>query len=164
MLYFAYGSNMSIRRLHQRVPSACFVAVATLLNHKLKFHKVGFKDGSGKCDAMKTGDTEDFILGVVFEIKKSEKTDLDRNEGLGFGYDEKSVIVTSIENENIEAITYYATNIDASVKPYHWYKEHVLRGARENGLPESYIQTIARVESISDLEPERHKTEMAIYR
>ena len=40
-------------------------------------------------------------------------------------------------------------------KPYHWYKEQVVQGAREHGLPEGYIKKIADVESIPDQDPER---------
>jgi len=39
MKYFSYGSNMSIRRLADRVPSAQLVTVAKLPSHTLRFHK-----------------------------------------------------------------------------------------------------------------------------
>ena len=134
MLYFSYGSNMSIKRLRRRTPSAEFVTVSFLANHQLSFHKAG-KDGSAKCDALKTNNDEDFVIGVVFNISESEKCDLDRYEGLGNGYDEKIVTLLSSEGHSMEAVTYYATNIDSGLKPYHWYKEHVIRGAKENKLP-----------------------------
>jgi len=37
-------------------------------------------------------------------------------------------------------ITYFATDIEKSVIPYHWYKQHVLRGALEHNLPRDYIK------------------------
>ena len=165
MLYFSYGSNMSSKRLADRVPSAKFIAVATLTKHILKFHKISKKDGSGKCDALETANQNDKIFGVVFDISESEKPELDRKEGLHSGYEEKTVEVNSIDDgESMEVTTYYATNCDPSLKPYHWYKEHVIRGAKENGLPEIYIQSISKVESIADPKPERHEEEMQIYR
>lgn len=163
MLYFAYGSNISIRRLRGRAPSAKFVAVATLKKYELKFHKAG-TDDSGKCDVAATVNKDNSVIGVIFDIRESEKTDLDRKEGLGSGYEDKVVEVTSTEGEPLQATMYYATNIDPSLKPYHWYKEHVLRGAKENGLPEDYIQSIESIESVVDPKQERHETEMAIYR
>ena len=39
MKYFAYGSNMSIVRLKQRVPSAQKVGIVTLKNHQLRFSR-----------------------------------------------------------------------------------------------------------------------------
>ena len=72
--------------------------------------------------------------GVVFEISLSEKPALDKKEGLGSGYDEKYVTVVSASGEEYEAVTYYATNIDDSLKPCDWYKEHVLRGGTRTRL------------------------------
>ena len=163
MLYFSYGSNMSTKRLGQRLVSARFVAVARLNKHVLKFHKVGRKDGSGKCDILQTGDPAHNAIGVIFDIKPSEKSYLDRIEGLHSGYEEKYVELTTVDGDSLFAVTYYATNIDSSLKPFHWYKEHVFRGAVENSLPEYYIRKIQSVVSVADPQPERYEEEMAIY-
>lgn len=162
MLCFCYGSNMSQRRLQARVPSARFVAVAELPAHRLRFHKSA-RDGSAKCDAEETGKPEDRVIGVVFEIDDDEKPDLDRHEALGRGYDEKQVELTTGEGA-LGAWMYYATRINKSLKPFHWYKNHVLIGARENGLPADYIAQIEAVESIDDPKRKRHDRELAIYR
>lgn len=161
MICFTYGSNMSHRRLQARVPSARFVAVAELPAHRLRFHKSA-GDGSAKCDAEETGNPEDRVIGVVYEIADAEKPDLDRHEALGFGYEEKQVgLITG--NGTLQAWMYYATRINDALKPFHWYKDHVLIGARENGLPTKYIAQIEAVESIDDPKPERHGRELSIY-
>lgn len=90
MLCFSYGSNMSQRRVQAWVPSAWFVAVAELPAHRLCFHKSA-GDGSAKYDAEETGNPDDRVIGVVYEIADAEKPDLDRHEALGFGYEEKQV-------------------------------------------------------------------------
>ena len=161
MLCFSYGSNMSQRRLQARVPSARFIAVAELTAHRLRFHKPA-SDGSAKCDAEETGNPWDWVTGVVYELDDSEKPDLDRHEALGFGYDEKQVELKT-EQGTLRAWMYYATRINNSLKPFHWYKDHVLIGARENGLPADYITQIEAVESIDDPKPERHARELSIY-
>jgi hypothetical protein len=56
MLYFAYGSNMSVSRLVARTPSAQPLGRCALRGHQLRFHKVG-GDGSAKCDAFHTGNS-----------------------------------------------------------------------------------------------------------
>ena len=89
---------------------------------------------------------------------------LDQKEGLGNGDEEKKVIVELNGGKTIEAFSYYATNIDPQLKPFHWYREHVVRGARENRLPEEYIQLIESIESIADPDDVRHEKELAIYR
>jgi gamma-glutamylcyclotransferase len=102
MLYFAYGSNMCAGRLRGRVHSAVPVRVARLLNHSLRFHKRSDKDSSGKADAYFTGEPEDVVWGVVFDIDPAEKPDLDRHEGLGHGYVERLVMG---DNQNSRATT-----------------------------------------------------------
>ncbi len=162
MIYFSYGSNMSLPRLIDRVPSAKFVTTATLTEHDLRFHKIS-KDGSGKCDAFQTGNTDHKVIGVVFEIDEVEKPALDEKEGLGYGYEEKDVLLIQSSGQEISAFTYYATNCDQAKKPYQWYKHHVLTGAKENGLPDYYVNKISNIESIADQNQERHQREMAIY-
>jgi hypothetical protein len=162
MLYFSYGSNMSIARLLDRVPSAKPIVTATLPGHELRFHKKSI-DGSAKCDAFETGDPNHKVLGVVFEIDRAEKPILDGKEGLGFGYEEKQVSLIQTCGQEICAYTYYATDIVTGLKPYQWYKHHVLTGARENRLPEFYVERIRDIESIADQNQARHQREMAIY-
>lgn len=154
---------MSTPRLTDRVPSARAVTVARLHKHKLKFHKKS-KYGSGKCDAEFTNDAEDVVYGVVFQISAAEKPELDRKEGLRNGYEEKNVSVIAQNGETLDAVTYYATSTDSSLKPYDWYKEHVIRGAREHGLPPEYIATIDAINSMPDPDNKRHEKELSIYR
>ena len=163
LLYFSYGSNMSTPRLVDRVPSAKAVSVAHLEGHRLKFHKRS-TDGSGKCDIELTNDPNDVVYGVVFQILASEKLALDKKEGIGKGYNEKSVSVIGNNDELLNTVTYYATDIDSSLKPYHWYKEHVVRGAKEHNLPAEYIETVEAVESVPDQNPKNHEIELSIYR
>ncbi|GHC21260.1 gamma-glutamylcyclotransferase family protein [Aidingimonas halophila] len=162
MFCFSYGSNMSLIRLRDRVPSARFVAVATLPAHGLRFHKVS-KDGSGKCDAEETGNREDRVIGVVYDIADDERQALDRKEGLGSGYDAKEIEVTT-DQGSLTALMYFATYVDPALKPYVWYKEHVLIGARENELPSEYIARIEAVEAVDDPDTMRHERELTIYR
>lgn len=163
MFYFSYGSNMSTPRLVRRVPSARAVAVASLQEHELRFHKISIKDGSAKCDIVPTGDQSDVVHGVVFQIEAAEKAELDRQEGLGYGYEEKHVRVLTRDGGILEAATYYATRTRPDLKPYGWYKEHVLRGAREHGLPVAYVHAIERVDAVLDPDSARHARELSIY-
>lgn len=162
MFYFAYGSNMLTARLRQRVPSAVFVSRAVLTGHKLLFHKYSI-DGSGKCNIWRTEEASDRVYGVVFEISDNEKTSLDKHEGLGKGYEDKEVLVVQDKNFEIEARTYYATKICTGLKPFHWYKLHVLEGAREHKLPDHYISYIANVEAKIDFNQDRSDRELKLH-
>ncbi len=154
---------MSTPRLTARVPSARAVCSARLENHRLIFHKKG-RDGSAKCDVEESAGGESCVYGVVYRILAVEKALLDAHEGLGRGYAEKSVTLSSRTVNSFSAVTYFATHIDASLKPYHWYKEHVFRGAREHDLPPEYVQAIQAVDSIPDPDELKQQAELAIYR
>lgn len=162
MKYFAYGSNMSISRLKHRTPSARRLGYHILWRHILRFHKSS-QDGSGKCDAYFTGNDDDCVFGVLFEIEAIEKPALDTVEGLGYGYQEKTVTLLSPDGDKVEAMTYYAINIDSSLNPYSWYLNHVLVGAKESELPEKYIAKIEAVKSIQDQDKNRDKKARSIH-
>ena len=162
IFYFAYGSNMSTPRIRRRIQSARVLSSACLAGHCLRFRKKSI-DGSAKCDIELTRVGEDRVHGVVYEIPVSEKNVLDRYEGLGNGYEDKQVSIVVPGGEVITATTYFATHIDASLKPFHWYKEHVLRGAYEHALPGDYVANIEAVHSIPDPDRDKHATELSIY-
>ena len=153
---------MSSRRLQQRVPSARPVSAATLTSHRLEFHKIG-RDNSAKCNAHETGEQDDFLIGVVFEIHEQEKIYLDQAEGLGCGYEIKQVDIQIENGIKLQAFTYYATLIDDDLLPYHWYKHHVLTGAREHNLPQHYLDSITQIDSITDPDQARAARETAIH-
>lgn len=162
MKYFAYGSNMSLARLSARVPSAKRLGTYTLCQHTLKFHKLSH-DGSGKCDAYYTQNNNDKVIGALFDICESEKPYLDKVEGLGIGYNEKTVLVEDQFGNKEQATTYYALKIDSRSIPYCWYKNHVLVGARESALPESYIALIEEVAFVADSDAARTKKENLLH-
>jgi gamma-glutamylcyclotransferase len=154
---------MSSPRLRERAPSAERIGIFTLVEYALRFHKVSKNDGSGKCDAFFTGNPDDRVVGALFEISDSEKVALDNAEGLGYGYLDKTIKVSDAQGNNFEAITYYATSIDPSLFPYSWYLCHVIYGAKETGVPNSYFDAIESTKSIEDPNKERDAKEREIY-
>ncbi|MDR4460187.1 MAG: gamma-glutamylcyclotransferase [Nitrospirales bacterium] len=158
--YFAYGSNMSSRRLRERAPSAQPIGVGSVREHQLRWHKKS-RDGSGKCDVFFTGDPDHQVHGVLFEISESEKARLDTVEGLHHGYEEKTVAVLT-SSGLVFAVTYYATIIDEQCRPYEWYKRYVVEGATEYGLPESYVQWLKSMNAIKDPDRDRHQRAIRI--
>ena len=163
MLYFAYGSNMSVKRMKKRVRGAQPRGTASLGEHQLRFHKVS-RDGSAKCDVIYTGEIEDVVYGVLYELSEEDQETLDRAEGLGKGYERTQVTVVDSLRQELQAFTYYATEIDESLFPYHWYKNHVVRGAQEAGLPQKYITMLFRVVSKEDPDAQQTYTENSIYK
>lgn len=141
------------------------VTVARLEGHVLRFHKVGCRDGSGKCNAFATGRSTDHLWGAVFAIDPAEKYRLDHAEGLGVGYDEITVEVDSATG-SMAAFTYVAEAdaIMSDLKPYIWYKEFVVAGAAEHDLSPEYVDTIRAIEAVHDPdEARRVSNEQILY-
>jgi hypothetical protein len=155
--YFAYGSNLHPVRLMERVPSAELVGVAEHSNHKLGFHKKS-KDGSGKCNMLKSATESDVIYGAIYKIKSEHKNTLDNIEGKGYGYMDNQILLKHQGSEH-HCLTYLAqpSHIVDGLKPYHWYKQLVILGARYLEFPEEYISSIEAIESIED--PEKRRRE-----
>lgn len=163
VFYFAYGSNMSVERITERVLSAEKIGVAKLTGYSLKFHKVS-NDGSGKCDVLQTNNAENIVYGVLFKLHINDIEKLDYFERRGKGYERISISTALETGEFCDAETYVATNINPVLRPYSWYKEHVMRGAKSNGLPETYISALNTVVADIDPDTDRHMREMSIYK
>lgn len=163
MHYFAYGSNMSLARIASRLPGVRRVGAGWIPGYRLVFHKAGERDGSAKCDAFFSGDPTHRVYGAVYLLDDGEKILLDAIEGVGNGYDCIRSDVFLEDGRTVNASFYAATCIDPSLLPFTWYREHVLRGALENGLPEWYIREIRNVPAVDDPDPCRAAKELAIY-
>lgn len=148
--YFAYGSNLHPVRLSRRVPSSRPLGMAELEGHVLRFHKVS-PDGSGKCNIVHTGDPADRVLGALYEMRLAERRYLDAAESLGAGYNHGQVRIRH-GAEIHEVFTYIAdpAYIDERARPYNWYRDLVLHGARHHGLPEHYLRLIEGHEVVED--------------
>jgi len=155
MKIFAYGSNMNLNRLKNRVPSAVKISNGFIEGFSLECSKVS-EDSSGKATVIKTNNKEDLVWGVLFEIDGKEKPQLDRAEGLNFGYDE-SVIEVNDGKEFYKAQIYIANHksIGEGLKPYNWYKAFITEGAKENRLPLDYVRKLESLNSEQDENDER---------
>ncbi|MBD2720001.1 gamma-glutamylcyclotransferase [Synechococcus sp. FACHB-909] len=146
-------------RLCQRVPGAQLVGTATLHGHALRWHKVA-KDGSGKCNIV-AAEPSSVVHGVLYEIPAHEKKHLDRAEGLGFGYEEKPVLV-EFNTGMLKATAYVATHIDDSILPFTWYKALVIAGAMEHGLPMAYVNGLGAIDAKLDADAQRHALHISL--
>lgn len=119
-------------------------------------------DKSGKCDCEHTGNLADRVYGVVYRIARSDEAALDKAEGFNKDYAKRNVEVAT-DAGGLTAVVYIATRKEPGLKPYDWYKEHVLRGAKEQSLPEDYVRKIEAVETVPDPDERRVARETAIW-
>lgn len=150
---FAYGSDMLTARIMARVPSVRLLGSACLERFVLRWNKRS-KSGSGKCSIEETGHRADVVWGVLHAFDGEGKRKLDEFEGLGCGYGERMVTVLAGGKPH-RVWAYYATSIDVNVRPYDWYRDLVVAGAREHGLPPEYIASLEAVPAIKDLDGRR---------
>lgn len=147
MLYFGYGSNMPRARIEARLGRCERLGAACISGWRLAFHKRS-ADGSGKCDAVLTNHPDDRLWGALDRLTDEQMEALDRHEP---GYD-RGPMAVSFGEGTVSAMLYVARKdrIDPELRPYHWYKELVLAGARELGLPRGYVASIEEVTSGPD--------------
>jgi gamma-glutamylcyclotransferase len=137
--YFAYGSNMVTTRLRKRVPSARVLGPARLADFAWRCDKRG-RDGTAKANLAPEPGAETW--GVLFEVDPAELPALDRAEG---GYERVPVEVTCA-GRSFAAETYVSDRVAADWLPTAWYRDVMLRGAREHGLPPHWIARLEAVE------------------
>lgn len=155
--YAAYGSNLHPVRLQKRVSSARLLGAAHLDGYELKFHKVGWRDGSGKCNIVPS---ENRVHLAVFEILEAERSILDQLEGVGWGYN-----TVEIEIEKFGVCSTYIADpgsIDETVLPIDWYKEMVRLGCVAHGFPRPYARAVETVSAIEDADERRAREQWRI--
>jgi gamma-glutamylcyclotransferase len=145
--YFAYGSNLSIGRLQERVGKVMHCGLATLEGYRFSFNKKG-SDGTGKANIMP--DDSSTVEGAIYQLTEEQLNQLDRYEGAPKHYQRKNVFLTFPSGQKVEAITYVAQNHFISPRPLRpsvEYLNHIFNGARENHLSSAMVQKIQHAAS-----------------
>jgi gamma-glutamylcyclotransferase len=140
VIYFAYGSNMSTKKIRDVVPSAKPIGQARLEGYRLVFNKKSV-DGSSKANLIRSAG--DKVWGVLYEMDEGELKRLDRSEG---GYLRKFLEVIANAGGPVKAFAYLSSKLTNSL-PYHWYKRLVVDGAREHNLPAAYVDVLEQLPS-----------------
>lgn len=144
MLYFAYGSNMDWKQMKERCPSARFVGVAKLPDHRLAFTRKSIKRGCGVADAVR--ENERSVWGAVYEISALDVGAVDKSEGYRPGREKNSywrrecmVFLDGDEERPLTAETYFAEPEANVPPPNQAYRNLILSGARHWHLPADYL-------------------------
>lgn len=163
ILTFGYGSNMLLRKVQLNVPSAIKFSNACLSGYRFAFNKVS-KDGSGKGNIIQTKNLNDVVYGIIIQIADVEKKTLDKEEGLGKGYNEEKIMVAQDNGQRIEVVTYIAdtTHVQEDLWPFDWYRDMVLNGAIENKIPASYIDFLKQFPFTIDPDQKRRLKKYSI--
>ena len=144
-------------RLLKRVPSAQLVGVIELNQYRLAFQKRG-RDGSSKCNLAHMGGESDGVYGAIYQMDLAHKHALDCFEDNGNGYHESQLTV-ELHGKEHSCFTYFAqpSHIEIGLKPYHWYKDLVVLGAKHLQFPDIYVRSIEMIESVEDPDDARRR-------
>lgn len=142
--YFAYGSNLLIARLVERVPGARVRGIGHLAGHRLVCDKVG-RDGSAKANLERH--PEALVWGALYDLPAGGLDLLDPFEG---GYARFEVGIQTPSETHIAAVTYVSEKRSDDRTPFDWYREMILDGARAHGLPADYLRALGALPSRPD--------------
>jgi gamma-glutamylcyclotransferase len=135
VLYFAYGANIGRKRFSSRFPGADWLGVARLPEHRLFIAShgyAGFEPASREA-----------VWGSLWLFPAAELDALDEFEEVGRGFYERvTVKVVTPAGPVVEAMV-YQTRMTEPGRPAMGYISEVVRGAKESGLPASYVDRIA---------------------
>jgi hypothetical protein len=146
MRYFAYASNMNLAQMARRCPKARNLGQASLEGWELCFNRRSTPLGGGVAGIRKLPNSR--VLGVLWDIGDDCLKALDRYEGFyGSGhpknhYQRIEVHVQSQGRNHAKVLCYEAVEQEAHIPPAPRYLATILKGARDNQLPQHYIQGI----------------------
>src|SRR6478735_7997739 len=106
MIYFAYGSNMCLGRLQERVSSAQFIEIAKIEGYCVEFHKRSDHSifgSSGKATLLKNYDSE--VYGALYSFDDIDIRGLRYAEGCPTHYREENINVLTLSGTK-SAMTY----------------------------------------------------------
>lgn len=150
MLYFAYGSNMNWPQMKERCPSARFVGAASLRDHRLAFTRRSIKRRCGVADVVPA--EGQVVWGAVFEVDGGDIGRLDAAEGYAPGrsknaYRREERPVLLEKGQLWTAAVYFGEPQETPPPlPNQEYKDLILGGARQWGLPEAYVRQLEAIE------------------
>jgi gamma-glutamylcyclotransferase (GGCT)/AIG2-like uncharacterized protein YtfP len=139
-MYFAYGSNINMKQMKQRCPSAKLYSKAILQGYQIIFPIFSKKWGGGVAGiCLKKGRQ---VEGVVYKMSKEDLKKLDRFEGVDKGYYYRKKVKVIIENGSILETWTYFPNIDykSSFPPSKKYLKKIFEGAKEHGLSKKHLK------------------------
>ena len=132
--YFAYGSNMSARRIRHRLGWAPSRIATVLPDYLLTFDKQS-SDGGKANIRFSSGDK---VEGVAYFVREQDMLVLDEYEGVAEKqYVRKEFEVQDLSGHQLQAVAYVALNTGKETRPTREYLNYLLEG--EHLLSPEYV-------------------------
>lgn len=136
LLYFAYGSNMSIRQMDRRCPGASAIGAARLDEHAFRINIRTY--------ATVVPSPGESVLGVVWELTPAHESALDRYEGIAENlyYRERQTVTFLEDGQQRECLVYIATHDDIG-RPRRPYIAGILEAANHWRFDAAYVDMLS---------------------
>lgn len=132
MLYVAYGSNMNIDQMNYRCPDSKIVGTGKLRGWKLVFNI--------HADIVETGNNEDILPVVIWNIADDDWEELDLYEGYPTYYIRHGVSVEFDNGKEDYALVYIMSdNCKGICPPMEKYFDGIIKGCIDNGIDTEYL-------------------------
>lgn len=125
-LYFAYGSNLNVRQMSHRCPTAKKVKPLPVYGAKLVFR--------GVADIETTDNPADVVLGGLWRITRRDEEALDRYEGVRSGMYTRETFYIRDKSRHWHPVLYYKMNSKGIFPPSEGYLASIVRGYLDFGL------------------------------
>ena len=137
------------KRLRERIGEFERGKIAYLKGYHLAFDKCADSPKVGYANII--SDKEKEVIGVLYELTDKQLLILDDYEGVAHNqYKRSSVKVFDERKQSMEAMTYLATDCGCGLKPYKWYLDYLIKGAKQHNFPNEYLKMLQDVEIVSN--------------
>ena len=123
--YFAFGSNMSAQRMHERLGWSPSRSGAILPDYEMTFNK--HSNDGGKANIMSS--PGNIVEGILYSVNEEDLLILDKFEGVSSKQYKRYEIEVRDNNKNsIPAVAYKALNTGKLFAPTKEYLNYILEG------------------------------------
>lgn len=137
-LYVAYGSNLNIRQMKHRCPTAKLYGTGEIKDYELQFK--GHPDSAFATIAPKKGG---FVPVAVWEIQARDEMSLDHYEGYPSHYFKQNIPV-QLDGEEVNAMVYIMNLKMGFGLPSPYYYQTVHEGYNDCGLNTDVLDTAVK--------------------
>ena len=149
MYYFAYGNNMNPDIMKKRGVEFVERKKGIIRGYRIIFNKKAKDNNYSYANIEHTGNKEDCIEGILYQMDNNEMREIDKHEGFPTQYNKYRIEVETDEG-NIQAIVYIAQPewIDNNLKPPKFYIENMLRA--KDLISKHYVEFIENVDTFEE--------------
>jgi hypothetical protein len=129
-LYCAYGSNLNLRQMYDRCPTAKVIGTGYLYDYQLVFKGVATVEPRKKYK----------VPVLVWLVQPRDEETLDIYEGIKHNlYRKEEIEVLLDTGETVQAMTYLLNRGGSPFPPSERYFLTILQGYADNNLPVEYL-------------------------